>query len=63
MKPKVDPEHVAEVRDRELENALQQKQFYEEEIVRLEHKINELSGVTKLLHNEDQLKDTKEQIN
>ena len=50
-----DPTHVSRVKDRELENALQQKEFYEEEIARLTNRIDELTGVDKLLSMEDRL--------
>lgn len=54
---------MSRVRDQEIYNSEQQLKFYEEEIVRLETKIEELSGVDKLISKEEQLRENKEAIN
>lgn len=47
----------------EMQNAEQQLKFYEEEVTRLENKIEELQGVDKLISKEEELRDNKEEIN
>lgn len=47
----------------EMQNAEQQLKFYEEEVARLENKIEELQGVDKLISKEEELRENKEEIN
>lgn len=47
----------------EMQNAEQQLKFYEEEVTRLENKIEELQGVDKLISKEEELRENKEEIN
>lgn len=61
-KKHVDPEHLARIKDKEIENAEQQKAFYEAEIDRLERRIDELSGVEKVLELEELVTEDKARI-
>lgn len=59
---KVDPEHMALVKEQELKNSEVQLSFYEAEIGRLRNRIEELSGVDKLIALEDSVRENKEKI-
>jgi cell fate (sporulation/competence/biofilm development) regulator YlbF (YheA/YmcA/DUF963 family) len=56
-KKHVDPEHLNRIKEKEIENAEQQKAFYDAEIDRLEKRIDELSGVEKVLDLEEKVRD------
>lgn len=61
-KRKVDPEHLSWIKDQELKNSEQQVSFYEAEIERLRNRIDELSGVDKLIDLEERVRENKERI-
>lgn len=62
-KKPADPAKISKVKDMEMQNAEQQLKFYEEEVTRLENKIEELQGVDKLISKEEELRENKEEIN
>ena len=55
-----DPQHILLVRDREIENAKKQIEMNDREIQRLTQKIEELSGVEKIIALEQNLHEAKE---
>ena len=55
-----DPQHILRVRDKEIENAKKQIEMNDREILRLSQKIEELSGVEKIIALEQNLHEAKE---
>jgi len=55
-----DPKHILNIRDKEIENAKRQIEMNDKEIQRLSQKIEELSGVEKIIALEQNLHEAKE---